>query len=104
MSRRDGTTSLSHPIINTPNRKMVGVPALTHQDRPTETALPYVPFWFLYAEDRAQWPPVLRNMSQSCMFSSLSFEDEFSGAYCLSESDICENLIPYTIIQKSKIK
>ena len=57
LSRRDGTTSVSHPIINVPNRNEVGVPALTRQDRPTETALLNVPFWFLCAEDRAQWPP-----------------------------------------------
>ena len=61
-----GTASLLCPIINAPNRKEAGIPALTYQDRPIEIVSPYIPFWFVCTEDRVQWFPVVRNMSQNC--------------------------------------
>ena len=67
-NRRPGrwAASLPCPVINAPNRNEAGIPALTHQDRPIEIVSLYVPFWFVCTEDRAQWFPVVRNMSQNC--------------------------------------
>ena len=63
VGRRGGSGSLPCPIINAPNRNEAGIPALTRQDRPIEIVSLYIPFWFVCTEDRAQWFPVVRNMS-----------------------------------------
>ena len=69
------------PIINAQNRNEARIPVFTRQGRPTEIVSLYVHFLFVYAEDRAQWPPVVRNMSQRC-FQLL--KGEFSEArWCI---------------------
>ena len=81
VGRGGGTASLPCPIINAPNRNETGIPALTRQDRPIEIVSLYIPFRFVCTEDRAQWFPVVGNMSQTC-FQVLS--GEFSETrWCL---------------------
>ena len=105
MSRRDETTSLSHPIINAPNRNEVGVPALTHQDRPTETVLLHVPFGSCVLKIERNGLQYKGICHRAVCFQVLKTNfQKLGGAYCLRESDICKNLIPDTIIQKSEIK
>ena len=105
VSRRDETTSLSHPIINAPDRNEVGVPALTRQDRPTETLLLHVPFGSCVLKIERNGLQHKGVCHRAVCFQVLKTNfQKLGGAYCLSESDICENLIPDTIIQKSEMK
>ena len=73
-SKKKGSPVLPCPIINAQNRNEARIPVFTRQGRPTEIVSLYVHFLFVFTEDRAQWPPVVRNMSQRCFQLSSSKE------------------------------
>ena len=71
------------PIINAQNRNEAKIPVFTRQGRPTEIVSLYVHFLFVFTEDRAQWPPVVRNMSQRCfqLSSSKEYDTEMFSTF-----------------------
>ena len=79
-----GTAIFLRPIINCPNWNEAGIPTLTLQLKSHHFLC--VPFWLVFAKYRAQWPPLLRNVTELYAFKfwTTNFQ-KLGGAYCLSE-------------------